>query len=138
MSHVNTGSNPWWGFRRGQVARLVTLGLMVWLLGAVLLRWLGPLGAYEGAGRVALYGLIIPGTVPLILLLPTLTGIRRNQIAAGAALATATAILMDGIALAWFPTLYGETLAHHAGAGAAILWAGAVAILLGFACNRDQ
>lgn len=125
-------------FSRQQLIRVVAVGLSVWLAGALLLRWLGPMGVYDGAARIVLYALIIPGTLPIILLLPVLAGIKRSQIAAAAAFATATAILMDGLALAWFPGLYGETIAQHAGAGAAILWGGAVAIFLGFFLNRDQ
>ena len=127
----------WRGFSALQWARLVATGVVVWLLGALLLRFLAPLGAYNGLGRVLMYALIIPGTLPLVLPLPVLAGIRRSAIAAGTAIVVASAILMDGIALAWFPVLYGETVAQHAGAGAAILWGGAIALFLGFLCTRD-
>ncbi|HIG23996.1 MAG TPA: hypothetical protein EYG02_00700 [Henriciella marina] len=133
-----TGPANGYRFSRQQLIRIVVVGLSVWLAGALLLRWLGPMGVYDGSARIVLYALIIPGTLPIILLLPVLAGIKRSQIAAAAAFATATAILMDGLALAWFSGLYGETIAQHAGAGAAILWGGAVAIFLGFFLNRDQ
>lgn len=127
----------WNGFTAMQWLRLVLTGLVVWLIGALLLRVLAPVGAYDGMGRVLMYALIIPGTFPVIFFLPLFAGIRRNQIAAGTAVAVAAAIAMDGIWLAWFPSLYGDTVAYHAGAGAAILWGGAVALALGFVCNRD-
>ena len=119
-----------------QAVRCALLGVLLWFVAAMLLNWLGPMGIYEGAARVWLYGLIIPGTAPFIWLIVKIAGLARNQIGLGAAFATMAAILCDGIALAWFPALYGGETALVAGAGAVILWGGGVAMALGWAFNR--
>ncbi len=112
------------------------LGAVLWLVAALLLRWLGPMGIYDGAARIWLYLLIIPGSAPFILLIARAAGLARSQIAIGAAFGTMTAILLDGIALAWFPALYGGEIEFVAGAGAVILWGGGVFMALGWVFNR--
>ncbi|RIJ18112.1 hypothetical protein D1227_01620 [Henriciella mobilis] len=126
------------GLTRAQIGRLAAIGVIVWFLGALALRFLAPLGIYDGLGRVVLYVLMIPALFPVIYFLPQLAGISRNKIALGTSFATAAAVMMDGLALAWFPVLYGDTTAHHAGAGAAILWGGGAGIFLAFLLNRAQ
>ena len=119
-----------------QVFVCACLGAVLWLAAALLLQWLGPMGVYEGAARIWLYLLIIPGTLPFIGLIAKLARLARHQIGVGVALATMTAILLDGVALAWFPALYGGEVELAAGAGAVILWGGGVAMALGWALNR--
>jgi hypothetical protein len=119
-----------------QINILAVLGAVLWLGAALLLRALAPFGIYEGFARIILYALIVPGTWPFVLLAKRMAKLAPNQIAIGMSVLTATAVLLDGIALAWFPGLYGFELAHFAGAGAAILWGGGVALVLGFVMNR--
>ena len=121
---------------RRTMAYLVFWGAALWFIAAVLLRVLGPMGVYEGFARVLLYALIIPGTVPFILLIVKLTRVARHQIALACAVMTASAALLDGIALAWFPALYGNEVEHVAAAGATILWGAGAALALGFFLNR--
>lgn len=122
----------------GQLIRLIALGAALWLTAALLLRWLGPLGVYEGAARIALYSLIIPGTAPFIWLIAKIGGLARSELALGVSVVVAAAVLLDGLALAWTPTLYGGDLTLQAGAGAAILWGAGVALVLGFVFNRAR
>jgi len=56
---------------------------------------------------------------------------KAQHVALGSAIATATAIMLDGIALAWFPAIYGPGAAQTAASGAVILWGGFIAIALG-------
>lgn len=121
-----------------QVIRLVALGVFGWLFAALLLRLLGPLGVLEGMARVYLYALILPGTVVFLLAAFWLAAIRSNQRALAAALMTATAAILDGLALAWFPALYGADPTLVAACGAAILWGAGVALFLGMAMNRNR
>jgi len=121
-----------------QFAAVAAFGAALWLAAALLLRWLGPLGAYEGAARVLLYAAIIPGTAPFVVLVRRLACLRRDQVALGVSVATGAAAMLDGVALAWFPQLYGATVALVAGAGGTILWGAGVAIALGCVFNRAE
>jgi hypothetical protein len=116
----------------GQVARLVVLGIVLWFTGAMLLRWLIPQGAFEGSARALSYALLIPGTAPFIWLIARVARLGRQQVPAGVALTTGAAVLCDGVALAWYPSLYAAESAGAHLAGAAILWGAGVAIGLGF------
>lgn len=111
------------------------LGVVLWFSAALLIRALAPLGVFEGAARVWLYALVIPGTVPFVFLLEKLAGLARTQIALGYSVATAAATLCDGVALAWFPDLYGGAGVSGA-AGAVILWGAGVGLVLAFLRNR--
>ena len=124
-------------FDMRQTTVLIGLGAAFWLTAAVLLRMLGSAGIYDGTMRIAFYLLVVPGTLPLVLLTQRIAGLRNDQIALGVAVVTATATLLDGLALAWVPSLYGADAAQVAGAGAAILWGAGVGLVLGFALNRS-
>ena len=119
-----------------QIAILAALGAVLWLVAALLLRVLAPFGIYEGTGRIVLYAAIVPGTWPFVLLLVRAAGLPRAQALTGVAVALAVATLLDGIALAWVPGLYGTDVAQVAGAAAAILWGAGVFLVLGALAAR--
>ena len=119
-----------------QIAILTGMGALLWFLAANLLRILGPMGIFEGYNRVLLYVLIVPGTLPFAILVWKIAGLARDQIALGFAVSTAIATLLDGVALAWFPSLYGAAVEEVAACGAAILWGAGVGLVLGFLLNR--
>ncbi|MCR9213079.1 MAG: hypothetical protein NXI13_05135 [Proteobacteria bacterium] len=119
-----------------QTVLMVIIGVVLWFLAANLLRYLGPLGIYEGGWRLFLYAAIIPGTYPFVVMTQKIARLERNQIGIAYSLATAAATLCDGIALAWFPALYGTLPELVAGAGAVILWGAGVGMVLAFVMNR--
>jgi hypothetical protein len=120
------------GLTGGQMVSCLVQGAVLWLGFALLLRWLGPMGIYEGGLKAAIYLLAVPLSVPLVLQIEKLAKLRRDQVFAGMAVGTMAAILLDGLALGFFPRLYGETVEMWAGAGALILWGGGVGLLLGW------
>jgi hypothetical protein len=124
------------GLTPRQTLTLLTCGAVLWLAAALLLGVLGPMGAYNGVGRIVLYGLIIPGTAPFVWALGRLAMLRSDQIATGMAMALTPAVLLDGVALAWIPEIYGSSASLQAGAGGAILWGAGVLLALGFLFNR--
>ncbi|MEM7728843.1 MAG: hypothetical protein AAF311_06160 [Pseudomonadota bacterium] len=126
------------GVSSSQFIALCVLGIVLFLIAAILLRIVGPMGAYEGWGRIALYGLTIPGTLPFLLIIRKVLKLRNSQMAVAGAIMTMTATLADGIALAWFPQLYGGTTELIAGAGGAILWGAGVGLTLGFLLNKND
>ena len=116
-----------------QVLIMMVSGVIVWFAAALLLHWLVPLGAFDGAMRVLTYLLVIPGTLPVLCGMIRLAGLSAAQVVPGFALGTGTALLCDGIAAAWFPGLYGATADHVRLAAAAVLWGAGVGIMLAFA-----
>jgi hypothetical protein len=124
------------GLTPGQMAGCMGMGALLWLAAALLLRWLGPMGIYEDPLRILTYLLVIPGTWPFVLLIGRVAQLRRDQMFVGMAVGTMVAVLLDGVALAWFPGLYGDTVEIHAGAGAVILWGGGVGMALGWFRTR--
>ena len=110
----------------------VLQGVVLWFVAAVLLRLLGPMGIYDGMARIILYAAIIPGTLPFVILFKKVAGLTHQNLAIGFSVGTAAAIVCDGLALAWYPQLYGATVELHAGAGGTILWGGGVGLFLAF------
>jgi len=125
------------GFSGKQLVITAMMGVVLWFVAAIMLRYLEPMGVLDGNARLLTYALIIPGTVPFVFLIKIVAGLSRNQIALALSLATGTALLCDGIATAWFPELYGSTDDSVLRSASAILWGGGVAIWLGFLFNRD-
>jgi hypothetical protein len=119
-----------------QILVMALMGAVLWLAAALLIRALEPSNIFEGGTRVLVYALTLPGTWPFVLLLERFGRLARNQVAMGYAVGTASATLLDGLALAWLPSLYGSSVAHIAGAGAVILWGAGVGLVLAFIRNR--
>lgn len=125
------------GLTSGQVLTLAITGAVLWFLAAILLRTIGPMGAFEGGNRVLLYALTIPGTLPFVWTTQRLAKLASNQVATGIAIVTAIALLLDGVAVAWFPELYGGDLPQVTNSAAAILWGAGVGIVLALFVNRE-
>lgn len=123
-------------FSTTQMATLIVAGVIFWFIGALICRYAGASGAFDGSNRVLLYAALIPGTLPVILLVRRIARLAPDEIALGSAIATATAIACDGIALVVIPDLYGTGTEQTAASGAVILWGGAVAIAIGCWLNR--
>jgi hypothetical protein len=117
---------------------LTGYGAILWLLAAMLVRTLGPMGAFDGGARLVTYALIVPGTVPAVLLARRLAMLARNQTAIGITIVTATALLLDGVAHAWFPALYGTDPVLILKGAAVIFWGAGVGLILAIAMNNSK
>jgi hypothetical protein len=115
-----------------QTAILVVYGAIGWFAAALLIRFLEPFNVFDGTARIWTYLLIIPGSVPLVWIGRAIAGLAKVQLAVASAIFTGTALLLDGLAVAWIPWLYGTTTEHVLAGAAAILWGAGVAIWLGF------
>lgn len=115
-----------------QAMLMVICGVALWLAAALLLRWLAAAGALDGSMRIFVYLLTIPGTVPFVFALRRIGKLSADHLVPAYSLATAAALLCDGIAVAWFPTLYSTNADHVSLAAAAILWGAGVGIFLAF------
>ena len=119
-----------------QTGILIAFGAAGWFAAALLIRFLEPFNVFAGTARVWTYLLIIPGSVPLVWIGQAMTRHTRVQRGLAAAIFTTTALLLDGLAVAWIPWLYGTTTDHVLAGAAAILWGAGVAITLGFVMSR--
>ena len=124
------------GLNNGQTFLLIGLGAALWLVAAIILRIVAPMGALEGSMRAVTYTLVIPGTLPFIFLVRKLAKLRPDQLFTGIGVATATALITDGIVIAYFPAVYGGTLPQVTNCAAIILWGAGVGILLASIFNR--
>ena len=125
------------GLTTGQVLTLVIIGGVLWFLAATLLRTIGPMGAFNGSTRFLLYAVTVVGTVPFVWLMQKLVKLPPNRIGIGYSVATATALLLDGVAVAWFPALYGDDPAQVTNSAAAILWGAGVGLVLACIMNKE-
>ena len=121
-----------------QIIILALYGAVLWFLAAILVRTIGPMGALDGYARIITYALVIPGTVPAILLGRALAKLNHDQIAISLIVITATALLLDGIAHAWFPSLYGSDPALIVKGAAVIFWGAGVGLVLGLIMNQPD
>ena len=119
-----------------QTAILVAYGAIGWFAAALLIRFLEPFHVFDGMARVWTYLLIIPGSVPLVWIGQAIARHTKVQRGLAAATFTGTALVLDGLAVAWIPWLYGSTTEHVLAGAAAILWGAGVAIALGFIMGR--
>ena len=138
MSESKSFTQRRFGLTNGQTLTLVIIGAVLWFAAATLLRTIGPNGAFEGNRHILLYALTIPATLPFVSMVQKLARLANNQIAIGYSLATATALLLDGIAVAWLPSLYGSEPSVVTNSAAAILWGAGVGIMLAFIMNRES
>lgn len=127
------------GLSAAQIAILAVYGAALWFLAAMIVRCAGPAGAFEGDNMLVTYALVIPGTIPAVMLGQRLARLSRGQTLGGIAVVTAAAALLDGIALAWFPRLYGSDPAVVTAGSAVILWGVGVGLVLGLIMSgRDR
>jgi hypothetical protein len=120
-----------------QVIFSVIYGVVLWFIAAMIVRYIGPMGAFEGMALVITYALVIPGTVPFIMLGQRLIGLAKGQIAGSIMIITATALLLDGIALNFFRGLYGNDPVIIMAGAALIMWGAGVGLVLGMVMGRE-
>jgi hypothetical protein len=121
-----------------QIVILAIYGAVLWFAAAMLVRAIGPMGALDGGWRFLSYALVIPGTVPAIIIARPIAKLRADQTIAGISVVTATALLLDGIAHAWFPAIYGTDPALIVKGAAAIFWGAGVGLVLALTMNKGD
>jgi len=124
------------GLSSQQTVLLIVIGAVLWFLAAIILRLIAPMGALEGSARVISYVLVIPGTLPFVVLTRMLVKLLPHQLFTGVAVATMIALLIDGIVIAWFPAVYGGELPQVTNCAAIILWGAGVGMVLAFILNK--
>ncbi len=123
------------GLTHPQFILSMAYGAAGWFAAVLLCRTLGPMGAFDDMNMVILYAAIIPGTAVYMWLGAKMIGLARNQVFVAFVAADMTALLLDGNAIAWFPSLYGATMDLVASSAAAILYGAGVVLVLAFVMN---
>jgi hypothetical protein len=115
-----------------QVVRTIVLGVLFWFAAAMIIRYQGSL-LTEGETRALMFVLAFPLAWTFMYVLKALAGLRTGQVVAAVSLCTAAAAFCDGIALGWFPELYGN---YAKEGGALILWGAAAGLAISFYGDR--
>ncbi|MBB6228021.1 hypothetical protein [Polymorphobacter multimanifer] len=120
-----------------QIAILAGIGVALWYAAGLLLHWLAAAGLLQGSTRAAVYALTVPGTLPFVLLAAGLARLAPDQRLTGIAIVTTTALLIDGVVVAWFPGVYGDTAEKVLAASGAVLWGAGVGLALAALLTRS-
>lgn len=116
---------------------LVALGIALWLLAAMMFRVLGPVVLVPGSAALPLvFALFIPVAWVFLWVGMTLARVRGAAVLPAAALMSAVAMLLDALALTFFPAIYGLPTAGLLLVAAALLWGVAWILLFAFVQAR--
>lgn len=124
----------------GSITRTLTLmatGGFYWLGAALIIRWTAANWVGDTAMTLIVFALIIVATGPALFLGMRAARVGRSSAAYAAAIMTMTALLLDGVALTWFTSLYGTDSKIVLGGAAAILFGAGVALALGMLMQKD-
>lgn len=121
-----------------QIAFSIIYGIILWFIAAMIVRFIGPMGAFEGIALLITYGLVIPGTIPFVMIGQRLMGLQKGQVAGSLMIITATALLLDGIALNFFRDLYGSDPVTIMAGAALIMWGAGVGLVLGIVMGTSR
>lgn len=115
---------------------VIALGLLFWFAGVLVIRFGAPAGLFSSTAAPWLFLLSLPGAALTVWVVQRVAGLSRAQLLPALGLGTAVAMHCDGIALTWFPALYGGEDLHRAGAW--LLWAAAGGITLAWLAGRRR
>jgi len=121
-----------------QVVLLVLLGILFWFVAAMLLNWLAPMGALDGAMQALTYALVVPATVPFILLTMRLAQLSRQTVAIGGSVVTMSALLTDGLIFGWAPWIYSMDPELAVKCSGAVLWGAGVGLAISLVLTRTN
>ncbi len=108
------------------------LGVIFWFLGAMIVRFLGET-VFTGHNPylIIFYLFCFPLGYLFLLVIKHVGKVENKDIFRPVVIATFTAMFCDGIALAWFHSLYSSNLEIALHGAAAILWGGAAGLFIG-------
>jgi Family of unknown function (DUF5367) len=121
------------------VSGSITLGVTFWLMAALTVRFVGPMiFKPDSLALLGAYVAAIPITYGFVFIALRVLRVAMADILLPAVIMTATATLLDGLALAWFSRLYADTsTTAHAGA-AWILWGAGIGLVVALVHGRVE
>ena len=93
-------------FSQFQVANLAGLGAIYWGVAAYILRRFGPAVFANDLRRLSMFLSLVPVSYIVIRFSEALVGINLKDRVTSTAIMCSSALLLDGIAFMWFPTIY--------------------------------
>lgn len=114
-----------------QVIALIGIGIFLWFLGVLFLRWASAGGWMAGTPQMIIYALIIPVTWPLVRFAPQVVRLPATETLFAASVMSMTALLIDGIIIGYTPFVYATDPALARACAGGLLWAVGVAMALG-------
>jgi hypothetical protein len=119
--------------KSSKLALFVALGVVFWFNAAMIVRFAGTRVFTENnPNLIWMYLLAIPITALSIILTKFLSGFPYNALLKPVVIMTLVATILDGIALAWFGGLYGDSQEVRLYGAALILWAAGLGLLIAF------
>lgn len=121
-----------------QLAFCVGYGLALWLGAIFLVRAMGPMGALSGWGLVISFALLVPGTLPAVLLTQRVMGPTKDQLLLGVTIISTIALLLAGLCFSFWPWIYGSNMKHVVAASGFMLWGGGIGFALAFVVGKGR
>lgn len=121
-----------------QLAFCVSYGLALWLGAILLIRAMGPMGVLSGWGLVLSFALLVPGTLPAVLLTQRIMGPSKDQLLLGVTIISTIALLLAGLCFSFWPWLYGKDMPQVISAAGFILWGGGIGFVLALIVAKDK
>lgn len=120
-----------------QVAFCVSYGFALWIGAILLIRAIGPMGAFSGIGLLLSFMAVIPITLPAVLLTKRVMGPSRGNMLVGVTIISTIALLMAGICFSFFPNLYAVDTPTLLAASGFMLWGGGVGFALALLIGEE-
>jgi Family of unknown function (DUF5367) len=117
----------------------VVLGIVFWFAAAMLVRFAGA-SVFTGDNPllIILYVASFPILFATIALARALSGFAMQDMFEPTVIMTLTALFLDGIAIAWFSQLYGETPTHVMRGAALIMWGAGAGLLCAWLLSKPK
>jgi hypothetical protein len=111
----------------------LALGVVFWLNAALIIRWVGPAALSDGSLWVPiLLGVTLPLGAFTLVIYRWALGLAWGQLFTPLVLGTSIAMLLDGLALTYFKSLYGDALVQVQLGGALIFFGAGVGQFLAY------
>lgn len=109
----------------------VGIGALFWLIGVLFIRFAGPIFFIEGSLLLlVLFAASFPASWLPIKLGEVFGKVKSHALITAVLIMNTTALLLDGVALTWFPSIYGVTGSALVLAAGWLLWTFGVGLLL--------
>ena len=117
----------------------VVLGIVFWFAGAMFVRLTEPLNLVSNAPLLAVMYMVAIVILGVGLVIARfLSGLPLNALYNPTLLMTTTAMVFDGLAHGFFPSIYGTDPAHIVRGAGMIFWGGAIGIILTWWWSRSK